>query len=133
MILSVFLFFGELFSIETNQFGHRNGDYILTIINSMDMPTYMIMLLVIFGLDVYSLIKYRKVKAPWKVAIYLQPVTLIAIAINRVIKEYAPYTHLHNVSAAVTLTIGGIWFVIICITGFINKKRQWNNFIRPRL
>ena len=94
------------------------------IINSMDMPTYMIMLLVIFGLDVYSLIKYRKVKAPWKVAAYLQPVTLIAMAINRVIKEYAPYTHLHNVSVAVTLTIGGIWFVIICITGYINKKRS---------
>ena len=93
----------------------------MTIINSMDVPTYMIMLLVIFGLDVYSLIKYRKVKAPWKVAAYLQPVTLIAIAINRVIREYAP---LHNVSAAVTLTIGGIWFVIVCITGYINKKRS---------
>ena len=50
--------------------------------------------------------------------------TLIAMAINRVIKEYAPYTHLHNVSVAVTLTIGGIWFVIICITGYINKKRS---------
>ena len=96
----------------------------MTLVNSMDMPTYMIMLLVIFGMDVYGLIKYRKVKAPWKVAVYLQPVTLIAMAINRVIKEYAPYTHLHNVSVAVTLTIGGIWFVIVCITGFINKKRS---------
>ena len=96
----------------------------MTLINSMDVPTYMIMLLVIFGMDVYGLIKYRKVKAPWKVAVYLQPVTLIAMAINRVIKEYAPYTHLHNVSVAVTLTIGGIWFVIICITGYINKKRS---------
>ena len=94
------------------------------IINSMDMPTYMIMLLVIFGLDVYSLIKYRKVKALWKVLVYLQPVTLIAIAINRVIEEYAPDTHLYNVSSDVTLTIGGIWLVIICITGYINKKRS---------
>lgn len=68
--------------------------------------------------------KVRKVKAPWKVAAYLQPVTLIAIAINRVIREYSPDTHLHNVSAAVTLTIGGIWFVIVCITGYINKKRS---------
>ena len=94
------------------------------IINSMDMPTYMIMLLVIFGMDVYTLIKYRKEKAPWKVIAYLLPVLLIIIAVNRVIKEYAPYTHLHNVSVAVTLTIGGIWFVIICITGYINKKRS---------
>ncbi len=96
----------------------------MTIISSMDMPTYMMMLLTVFGMDVYAFIKYRKVKAPWKVAVYLQPVTLIAMAINRVIKEYAPYTHLHNVSVAVTLTIGGIWFVIVCITGFINKKRS---------
>ncbi len=88
------------------------------------MPTYMIMLLVIFGLDVYSLIKYRKVKAPWKVAAYLQPVTLIAIAINRVIREYAPDTHLYIVSFAVTLTIGGVYLVISFIAGYINKKRS---------
>lgn len=94
------------------------------IINSMDMPTYMIMLLVIFGLDVYTLIKYRKEKAPWKVIAYLLPVLLIIIAINRVIKEYAPDTHLYNVSADVTLTIGGIYFVIVFIVGYINKKRS---------
>ena len=96
----------------------------MTLINSMDMPTYMIMLLVIFGMDVYGLIKYRKVKAPWKVAVYLQPVTLIAMAINRVIKEYAPDTHLYNVSFAITLTIGGVYLVISFIAGYINKKRS---------
>ena len=90
----------------------------------MDMPTYMIMLLVIFGMDVYGLIKYRKVKAPWKVLVYGNPVILIVLAINRVIEEYAPDTHLYNVSSDVTLTIGGIWLVIICITGYINKKRS---------
>ena len=88
------------------------------------MPTYMIMLLVIFGLDVYGLIKYRKEKAPWKVAIYLQPVTLIAIAINRVIREYAPDTHLYNVSVTVTLTIGGIFFIVLIVVAYITKKKQ---------
>ena len=96
----------------------------MTLINSMDVPTYMIMLLVIFGMDVYGLIKYRKVKAPWKVAAYLQPVTLIAMAINRVIEEYAPDTHLYYVSVAVTLTIGGVYLVISFIAGYINKKRS---------
>ena len=96
----------------------------MTIINSMDVPTYMIMLLVIFGIDVYAFIKYRKVKAPWKVIVYGNPVLLIVLAINRVIEEYAPDTHLYNVSSDVTLTIGGIWLVIICITGYINKKRS---------
>ena len=90
----------------------------------MDVPTYLMMLLTALGLNVYGLIKYRKVKALWKVPVYLQLVTLIAIAINRVIEEYAPDTHLYNVSSDVTLTIGGIWLVIICITGYINKKRS---------
>ena len=123
MILSVFIFRRIVFDC-TKQFGHRKENYILTIISSMDMPTYMIMLLVIFGLDVYSLIKYRKVKAPWKVIAYLLPVLLIIIAVNRVIKEYAPDTHLYNVSTDVTLTIGGIYFVIVFIVGYINKKKQ---------
>ena len=96
----------------------------MTIISSMDMPTYMMMLLTVFGMDVYAFIKYRKVKAPWKVILYGNPVILIVLGINRVIKEYAPDTHLYNVSTDVTLTIGGIWFVIVCITGYINKKRS---------
>lgn len=90
----------------------------------MDMPTYMIMLLVIFGMDVYVFIKYRKVKASWKVLLYGHPVILIVLAINRVIKEYVPDTHLYNVSVDVTLTIGGIYFVIVFIVGYINKKKQ---------
>ena len=90
----------------------------------MDMPTYMIMLLVIFGLDVYSLIKYRKVKAPWKVLLYGSPVILIVLAINRVIEEYAPDTHLYNVSVAVTLTIGGIFFIALIVVAYITKKKQ---------
>ena len=94
------------------------------IINSMDMPTYMIMLLVIFGMDVYTLIKYRKEKAPWKVIAYLLPVLLIIIAINRVIEEYAPDTHLYNVSADVTLTIGGIFFIVLIVVAYITKKKQ---------
>ena len=90
----------------------------------MDVPTYLMMLLTALGLNVYSLIKYRKVKAPWKVIVYGNPVLLIVLAINRVIEEYAPDTHLYNVSSDVTLTIGGIWLVIICITGYISKKRS---------
>ena len=34
----------------------------MTLINSMDMPTYMIMLLVIFGMDVYGLYKVQESK-----------------------------------------------------------------------
>ena len=90
----------------------------------MDVPTYLMMLLTALGLNVYSLIKYRKVKAPWKVLLYGNPVILIVLAINRVIEEYAPDTHLYNVSFAVTLTIGGVYLVISFIAGYINKKRS---------
>ena len=90
----------------------------------MDVPTYLMMLLTALGLNVYSLIKYRKVKAPWKVLLYGSPVILIVLAINRVIEEYAPDTHLYNVSIAVTLTIGGVYLVISFIAGYINKKKQ---------
>ena len=96
----------------------------MTLVNSMDMPTYMIMLLVIFGMDVYGLIKYRKVKAPWKVLLYGNPVILIVLAINRVIEEYAPDTHLYNVSVTVTLTIGGIFFIALIVVAYITKKKQ---------
>ena len=96
----------------------------MTLINSMDMPTYMIMLLVIFGMDVYGLIKYRKVKAPWRVLVYGNPVILIVLAINRVIEEYAPDTHLYNVSVAVTLTIGGVFFIALIVVAYITKKKQ---------
>ena len=94
------------------------------IINSMDVPTYLMMLLTALGLNVYGLIKYRKVKAPWKVLVYGNPVILIVLAINRVIEEYAQDTHLYNVSFAVTLTIGGVYLVISFIAGYINKKRS---------
>ncbi len=94
------------------------------IINSMDVPTYLMMLLIALGLDVYSLIKYRKVKAPWKVLLYGSPVILIVLAINRVIEEYAPDTHLYNVSVAVTLTIGGIFFIALIVVAYITKKKQ---------
>ena len=92
------------------------------IINSMDVPTYLMMLLTALGLNVYSLIKYRKVKAPWKVLLYGNPVILIVLAINRVIEEYAPDTHLYNVSVTVTLTIGGIFFIALIVVAYITKK-----------
>ena len=94
------------------------------IINSMDVPTYLMMLLTALGLNVYSLIKYRKVKTPWKVLLYGNPVILIVLAINRVIEEYAPDTHLYNVSADVTLTIGGIFFIVLIVVAYITKKKQ---------
>ena len=46
------------------------------------------------------------------------------LAINRVIEEYAPDTHLYNVSVAVTLTIGGVFFIALIVVAYITKKKQ---------
>lgn len=90
----------------------------------MDVPTYMIMLLVIFGMDVYAFIKYRKVKAPWKVIVYGNPVLLIVLAINRVIEEYAPNTFLCKISIIATFVSGGVFFIALIVVAYITKKKQ---------
>ena len=90
----------------------------------MDMPTYLMMLLTALGLNVYSLIKYRKVKAPWKVIAYLLPVLLIIIAVNRVIKEYAPNTFLCKISIIATFVSGGVFFIALIVVAYITKKKQ---------
>jgi len=94
------------------------------IINSMDVPTYLMMLLIALGLDVYSLIKYRKVKAPWKVLLYGSPVILIVLAINRVIEEYAPNTFLCKISIIATFVSGGVFFIALIVVAYITKKKQ---------
>ena len=96
----------------------------MTIINSIDVPTYMIMLLVIFGMDVYAFIKYRKVKAPWKVLLYGNPVILIVLAINRVIEEYAPNTFLCKISIIATFVSSGVFFIALIVVAYITKKKQ---------
>ena len=88
----------------------------------MDVPTYLMMLLIALGLDVYSLIKYRKVKAPWKVLLYGSPVILIVLAINRVIEEYAPDTHLCN--------FNNRWYIFYCTNccGIYYKEKAMKQF-----
>jgi hypothetical protein len=120
-----FLFFGKLFLIAAKQFGHRKEDYILFhIINSMDMPTYVGILLIMFVLSIYSIVKYRKIKEPWKVLIYLAPPEFIVFITNRIIKEYWSNTHLYNISSTVALITGGIVMTSIFVVGIITKVKE---------
>lgn len=102
----------------------KKGGYILTIINSMDMPTYVGILLIMFVLSIYSIVKYRKIKEPWKVLIYLAPPEFIVFITNRIIKEYWSNTHLYNISSTVALITGGIVMTSIFVVGIITKIKE---------
>ena len=96
----------------------------MTIINSMDMPTYVGILLIMFVLSIYSIVKYRKEKKPWKVLIYLAPPEFIVFITNRIIEEYWPDTHLYKISSTVALITGGIVMISIFVVGIITKIKE---------
>ena len=72
----------------------------MTIINSMNMPTYVGILLIMFVLSIYSIVKYRKIKEPWKVLIYLAPPEFIVFITNRIIKEYWSILYIYSLPFA---------------------------------
>lgn len=96
----------------------------MTIINSMDMPTYVGILLIMFVLSIYSIVKYRKIKEPWKVLIYLAPPEFIVFITNRIIKEYWSNTHLEKISSNVALISSGIFIASIFVVGIITKIKE---------
>lgn len=96
----------------------------MTIINSMDMPTYVGILLIMFVLSIYSIVKYRKIKEPWKVLIYLAPPEFIIFITNRIIEEYQSNTHLEKISSNVALISSGIFIASIFVVGIITKIKE---------
>lgn len=65
----------------------------MTIINSMNMPTYVGLMLTLIVIGIYYIIKYRRVKVPWKILMYFLVVNSIVLMINRIIEEYQSNTH----------------------------------------
>ena len=63
----------------------KKGGYILTIINSMDMPTYVGLMLTLIVIGIYYIIKYRRVKVPWIILMYFLVVNSIVLMINIII------------------------------------------------
>ena len=66
------------------------------IIKSMNMPTYVGLMLTLIVISIYYIIKYRRVKVPWKILMYFLVVNSIVLMINRIIEEYQSNTHLEN-------------------------------------
>ncbi len=113
----------------------KGGLYIVHIINSMNMPTYVGILLIMFVLSIYSIVKYRKIKEPWKVLIYLASPEFIVFITNRIIKEYWSNTHLYNISSTVALITGGIVmsFYICCRNYYKDEGKALKRYYSPTL
>lgn len=94
------------------------------IINSMNMPTYVGMMLAVLVISIYYIIKYRRVKVPWKILMYFSAVNSIVLIINRIIEEYWSDTHLEKISSTVALITGGIFIASIFVVGIITKIKE---------
>ena len=96
----------------------------MTIINSMNMPTYVSLMLTLLVMCIYYIIKYRRVKAPWVILMYFLAVNSIVLIINRIIEEYQSNTHLEKISSNVALITGGIFIASIFVVGIITKVKE---------
>ena len=96
----------------------------MTIINSMNMPTYVSLMLTLLVMCIYYIIKYRRVKVPWKILMYFLVVNSIVLIINRIIEEYQSNTHLEKISSNVALITGGIFIASIFVVGIITKMKE---------
>ena len=96
----------------------------MTIINSMNMPTYVSLMLTLLVMCIYYIIKYRRVKAPWVILMYFLAVNSIVLIINRIIEEYQSNTHLEKISYTVALISSGIYIASIFVVGIITKIKE---------
>lgn len=94
------------------------------IIKSMNMPTYVGLMLILIVISIYYIIKYRRVKVPWKILMYFLVVNSIVLMINRIIEEYQSNTHLEKVSSNVALISSGIFIASIFVVGIITKIKE---------
>lgn len=94
------------------------------IIKSMDMPTYVGLMLILIVMSIYYIIKYRRAKAPWIILMYTLAVNSIVLIINRIIEEYQSNTHLEKISSNVALISSGIFIASVIVVGIITKMKE---------
>ena len=102
----------------------KGGLYIVSYNKSMDMPTYVGLMLILIVISIYYIIKYRKVKVPWIILAYSLTVNSIVLIINRIIEEYQSNTHLEKISSNVALISSGIFIASVIVVGIITKVKE---------
>ena len=95
-----------------------------SIINSLDTPSYIsLILFIITGLTIY-LIKYKTNK-PGRIVIGCEIIPMIMLVVTRLLEEYRPYdTLLCKISRIAIYVSGGIFFIVLFVTAYIAKKKR---------
>lgn len=97
---------------------------LFSIINSLDTPAYIsLILFIITALTIY-LIKYRTNK-PGRIVIGCEIIPMIMLIVTRLLEEYRPYdTLLCKISRIATYVSGGVFFIVLFVMAYIAKKKR---------
>lgn len=95
-----------------------------SIINSLDTPSYIsLILFIITALTIY-LIKYKTNK-PGRIVIGCEIIPMIMLIVTRLLEEYRPYdTLLCKISRIATYVSGGVFFIVLIVMAYIAKKKR---------
>ncbi len=94
------------------------------LINNLNLPIYVTLLLAAIVLGCFSLIKYRKTKAPWKAVVCICIIESIILILNRILEEYKADTMLHQVSVICSFVVGAILILSIFIGAYITQRKN---------
>ena len=94
------------------------------LINSLNLPMYITLLFIGIVSGCFSLIKYRKTKAPWKAVVCIGLIESIILILNRIFKEYKADTILYQVSIVISFTFGAIFILSIFIGAYITQRKN---------
>ena len=97
---------------------------LFSIINSLDTPSYIsLILFIITALTIY-LIKYKTNK-PGRIVIGCEIIPMIMLIVTRLLEEYRPYdTLLCKISRIATYVSGGVFFIVLFVMAYIAKKKR---------
>ena len=93
-----------------------------SIINSLDTPSYISLILLIITTLTFYLIKYKKYKInkPGRIVFGCEIIPMIMLIVTRLLEEYRPYDILLcKISRIATYVSGGVFFIVLIVMAYI--------------
>lgn len=100
---------------------------LFSIINSLDTPSYISLILLIIATLTFYLIKYKKYKInkPGRIVFGCEIIPMIMLIVTRLLEEYRPYDILLcKISRIATYVSGGVFFIVLIVMAYIAKKKR---------
>jgi len=100
---------------------------LFSIINSLDTPSYISLILLIITTLTFYLIKYKKYKInkPGRIVFGCEIIPMIMLIVTRLLEEYRPYDILLcKISRIATYVSGGVFFIVLIVMAYIAKKKR---------